>query len=937
MPYFLRSVAEYINKNYKDEFDSLCVVIPNRRGALYLKKHLGALITGASWIPEILSAEDFIEKISEIPTAGELALTFDLFEAYREILGGEAVNFEQFLRWAPQVMQDFNEVDRYLINPETVFENLKDIKEIESWSLGSDELSPMQKKYLEFMQNMGRVYKELKRISLEKNHAWQGLSYRIAHEKLTRGGYRLPYKKILFCGFNAVNLAEEEMISYLVDNNIGVLLWDADNYYLKDGVQEAGLFLRKRKKWLEKFPDFVTDELTTGTKTVDITGVAGKMAQVASAAQTLEKILETGSALERTAVVLCDETLLLPVLSALPKKVESVNVTLEYPAAVTPLYDLYEHIIQMHLNKKKSGKESAFYFKEVLAVLYNPFYTDLWEDNFFLHQVIRKLNRSNAVYIRTGLLKTWFAENFTQTENIFTGIENAQDAVKILCAMNEKIIEKLHAKANRSIELETALAFNKELNALQNALTSHPDVSIRGLRVLLKQVLAPSGIPFYGEPLTGLQVMGVLETRTLDFDHIIMLSVNEGVLPSGKSSTSFIPDDLKRHLEMPLHGEKDAIYAYHFYRLLQRAKNISLIYNTETDTFGKGEKSRFITQLLAEWRKRNSGISITENILSLPVSQGAQNYSLHIEKTEEVLKGLLEKAQSAKGLSPTSLNTYKECQLKFYLRFLANVREPDEVEEDIESSAMGDIIHKTLEKLYRPCMGKNLSQADILQMRKNYAAVAEDIFTEYYNEPVNENGKKALALHVIKKYIGNLLKQELEIIMELEKRKQFLIIKDLEAELLSEITLDNGTKVVISGKIDRIDNVNGVLRIIDYKSSVNKYTDKFDISSLDEVFTDTKYSKALQLLTYAWLAWKNKLVPAGKISPCIIPFRAEEKIYTLRSGRQDLTFSEEFFTGFEQQLIEFIGRIFEGNTGFPPAEDPETCQFCAYKSVCNRG
>ncbi len=936
MPYFLQSVAEHINKNYSDSLDSLCVVIPNRRGALYLKKHLGALITEASWIPEILSAEDFVEKLSEIPAAGELALTFDLFGAYNKVLGAEAVNFEQFLRWAPQVMQDFNEVDRYLINSATVFENLKDIKEIESWSLGGDDLSPMQEKYLKFMQNMGKVYHELKKTVLEKGYAWQGLSYRIAHEKLLTGGYKLPHKKILFCGFNAVNLAEEEILGYLVDKNIAELIWDADNYYLKDRTQEAGLFLRRRKKWLEKFPNFITDELVTGTKTVEITGVAGKMAQVASAAQTIEKILESSLALEKTAVVLCDETLLLPVLSALPKKVQSVNVTLEYPASITPLYDLYEHIIQMQINKKNSGKESAFYFKEVLAILYNPFYADLWEDNFFLQLLIKKLNKSNAVYIRTGLLKTWFAENFTQTENIFTGCENAQSAVKVLCSMNEKIIEKLHLKANRSIELETALAFNKELSALQNALASHEDISLKGLRILLKQVLAPSGIPFYGEPLSGLQIMGVLETRTLDFDNIIMLSVNEGVLPSGKSSASFIPDDLKRYLEMPLHGEKDAIYAYHFYRLLQRAKNISLIYNTETDTFGKGEKSRFITQLIAEWKKRNSKVTITENILSLPVNQSSKVYGIHIEKTEAVLKSLQEKAQSEKGLSPTSLNTFKECALKFYFRFVANVREPDEVEEDVESSALGEIIHETLEKLYKPLEGKNLAQADIMLMRKNHEAVTEEIFTAYYDESVNENGKKALALHVIKKYISNFLNFEREIVSELEKKKEILTVKSLEVELKWEITLSNGTKINLAGKTDRIDDVNGTLRIIDYKSSVHKTRDKFEISSLDEVFTNTKYSKALQLLTYAWLAWKNNLAPANKISPCIIPFRAEKKIYKLISGKTDFTFSEDFFTEFEQRLTNFIEEMFDNKKTFAPTEDLDTCEFCAYKSVCNR-
>ncbi|MGZ3943145.1 MAG: PD-(D/E)XK nuclease family protein, partial [Bacteroidia bacterium] len=785
-------------------------------------------------------------------------------------------------------------------------------------------------------RNMGLVYHELKKNVLQKNYAWQGLSYRIAHEKLLKGGCKLPYKKIIFCGFNAVNLAEEEILSFLIAQNIGELLWDADEYYLKDAVQEAGLFLRKRKKWLEKFPNFVTNELVAGTKAVEITGVAGKMAQVACAAQAIEKFSESGSTLERTAVVLCDETLLLPVLSALPKKVNSVNVTLEYPASATPLYDLYEHIIQMQLNKKPSGKEFAFYFKDVLAVLYNPFFAELWADNFFLQLVIRRLNKSNAVYIRTGLLRSWFAENFAQVESIFTGLENANSAVKHICGMNEKIIDILHTKANRSIELETALVFSKELNSLQTALVSHEEITLKGLRNLLKQVLAPSGIPFYGEPLSGLQIMGVLETRTLDFDNVIMLSVNEGVLPSGKSSASFIPDDLKRHLEMPLHGEKDAIYAYHFYRLLQRAKNISLVYNTETDTFGKGEKSRFITQLISEWRKRNSKVTITENILSLPVNQSAQNYNLHIEKTPEVLKSLAEKAQSERGLSPTSLNTYKECQLKFYLRFVANVREPDEVEEDIESSALGNIIHKTLENLYKPVVGKNLAQEDIFQMQKNYAEEAAKAFAEYYEEAADENGKKALALHVVKKYISNFLSYEKETIQKLATKKQFLTVKNLEVELRSNIVLGNGLSITLAGKSDRIDDVNGMLRIIDYKSSVNKSRDKFDVNSLDEVFTDKKYSKALQLLTYAWLAWKNKMAPAGKISSCIIPFRADEKMYELTAGKAPLTFTDGFFVEFEQKLIEFISQMFNDEIGFPPTEDLEICQFCAYQSICNR-
>lgn len=519
-------------------------------------------------------------------------------------------------------------------------------------------------------------------------------------------------------------------------------------------------------------------------------------------------------------------------------------------------------------------------------------------------------------------------------EDLFTGSDSALEAVKRFCQVNARIIEQLHIKANRSIELETALAFMKELNALQSALESHPAINLRGLRVLLKQVLAQSGIPFYGEPLSGLQIMGVLETRTLDFDNVIMLSVNEGVLPSGKSSNSFIPDDLKRHLQMPLHTEKDAIYSYHFYRILQRAKNISLIYNTETDTFGKGEKSRFITQLLAEWKKKNPQVQVEEKILSLPVTAAGQNFGVVVEKDENVLAKLLEKAQSERGLSPTSFNTYKECTLKFYLRFIANVREPDEVEEDIEASAMGNIIHKVLEELYKPVLNMELSAEEIELMKKQAPAFAQKYFEEYYQEAAEDNGKKALALHVIKKYVSNLLNFEKQNVSS-EKRNK-LVVKHLEKELAAQLALPTGDTINIKGKSDRIDTFNDKLRIVDYKSSVHSTKDKFDVTSLEEVFTNTKHSKALQLLTYAWLAWKEKLAPAEKIEPCIIAFRSEKSLYKLMQGRKELIFTDSYFQEFEERLKLFISDFFSPDKKFIATEDLEICEFCAYKMICNR-
>ncbi len=936
MSYFLELVAQHIHKNYAEQLDSLCVVLPNKRGGLYLKKHLANILNKPAWIPDIISAEDFIEKVSGLPTASELTITFGLYDAYCKVTESNAVSFEQFLRWAPQVMQDFNEIDRYLINHQTVFENLREIKEIESWSLAEEKLSAMQENYLAFMKNLGKVYMLMKEVALRDKQAWQGLSYRVAYENILKDGFKLPYKKVLFCGFNAVNLAEEKIISYLVENNIAEILWDADMYYVKDEAQEAGTFLRRHFKHYIGQTNFVSDELSSTPKIIQITGVAGRMTQITAAMQALNKIIEKDTQLQKTAIVLADETLLLPVLSALPKQIQSVNITLEYPTRITPLFGLYEEIIQAHLNKKPGD---AFYFKDILSILYNPIIATLVSDIAALSKAIKKINQSNIIYLRIELLKTWLGNIYSDVEFLLSPFTSTEGFVSRLCSFNEKLIQKIHDTKNRSLELEIALIFQKQLNTLQQVLSTYPQTSLKALKTLVKQTLAQSGIPFYGEPLSGLQIMGVLETRTLDFDNIIMLSVNENVLPAGKSGASFIPDDLKRFLQMPLYGEKDAIYAYHFYRLLQRAKNVTLIYNTETDTFGKGEKSRFITQLLSELVIKNKQAIIEERILSLPVSQEKEAFQVDIEKTESVLDKLTEKVQSEKGLSPTSLNTYKECKLKFYFRFIANIREPDEVDEDIEASAVGNIIHATLERIYKPFIDKVLSKEIISQLEKTYPQAAEESFTEYYKEPLNENGKKTIALHVIKKYIANLLAQEKEAIAELEKKKESITIKHLEKFLSAEILVRKDNKIIpvnLSGTIDRIDFTPSTFRIIDYKSSVKKEYDSFDIHSLSELFTEKKYGKVLQLLVYAWLVWKNKVAAAEKISPCIIPFRAQERMYNITMNKQPLVLSDGFLKEFEDELANFIEGMFNPTSKFNPTEEIEACQLCAYQSICNR-
>ncbi|MBS1647290.1 MAG: PD-(D/E)XK nuclease family protein [Bacteroidetes bacterium] len=934
MSYFLELVAQQVQQKYAHNLNSICLVLPNKRGGLFLKKQLQQVLSKPSWMPEIISTEEFIEKTSGLFRVPDLHLSFSLYQSYCRALGSEALPFDQFLNWSPQALQDFNEIDRYLVDEKKVFENLRDIKEIESWSLGKESLSAMQEKYLTFMQHLGAIYADMKHDALQKNEGWQGLAYRVAYQKIVQENAELPYSQVLFCGFNAMNFAEEKIIKHLVEKNKATLLWDADTYYTQDLAQEAGLFLRKHFVTFHTQTQFVSSELSKSKKHIEISGVAGRVAQVTAAVQALNKIKETDPQLQKTAVVLADETLLLPLLSALPQDIGPVNITLEYPTRITTLYSLYEETMQMHFNKK--GK--SFYFKDVLAVLYNPSFSELCHKKTRA-TLLQKINEGNFIYLSFSTLKEYLGDAFEAVEPLFSLVDNqdTKELVQNLCLFNDNLIQKLQQVKKDSIELEVALIFRQQLHVLRHLLQQHV-VSLKALRILMKQVLSPMGISFYGEPLSGLQIMGVLETRTLDFNHVIMLSVNENVLPSGKSGDSFIVDDLKRFLNMPLPHEKDAIYAYHFYRLLQRSQSATLIYNTESDTFGKGERSRFITQLLSEFPKKNTQSTIKEQILTFPSETSKEPFAIIIKKTEAVMKSLVDRA-CATGFSPSSLKTYKECSLKFYFYFVANIKESDEVDEDIESSTVGSIAHKVLELLFKPFVKERpLSESDIETMQKKYEQEIETAFAESYKEGAGDNGKRIITLHVIKKYIARQLEREKEVIRQLEQKKKTRSIIAVEEKLKAALTIetdDGPLSAIVNGTIDRIDQSPGSYRVVDYKSSVGG-SDKFDVESIEAVFTEEKYDKALQLMVYAWLVWKNKKAEAKQIQPCIIPFKAEKSEYRLLQNKVDFEFNDDILGDFENLLGGFIKEIFDQNTDFSPTQDEEKCKYCAYKRICNR-
>lgn len=947
MQAFLYQVARYIEQNYKENPDKLCIVLPNKRGALFLKNHLAKVYKKTIWLPTIISAEDLISEFSGLQNLEDVDLICRLYESYKAVYGEQAEPFDSFAKWGNLILQDFNEIDRYLADAVSLYQNLKEIKEIENWSLAQDELSDFQKNYINFMRQLGEMYIHFTNELLKKNEGYQGLCYREAVKKFESSSYPQQFHKIIFCGFNALNAAETKIFSGLCKSGKAEVIWDADKYYLDNPVQEAGLFLRRNfKTFVDKNTNFIGDHFKE-EKNIDVIAVPKQMGQSQTVSTIVNDLLLKSVTPDSIAIVLANEKLLWPVLKMLPESVEYVNITMEYPIKYTSPYNFMDILLKIHTDyEKQQKKQKHIYYQDLLSVLRHPFFKDYSEMLGITKpdSIINRILDKNYAFITDSLLNDLFGDDYEKINHLFKSWITAKDAVNVLGDLLKQVKDhhlKTELNNYKSIELEYLEVLIKNFNRVSDFVTDYKYFeTLKSFKILFNQIVGSCSAAFIGEPLRGLQIMGVLETRTLDFENVIFVSVNEGVLPSGKTVNSFIPNDLKRYFGLPLYNDKDAIYAYHFYRLLQRAKNIFITYDTETDTFGKGEKSRFVSQLQLELAAYNPNIKLTESIGVGSLSQGRVESGISIPKTAESLERIHKKAtvnDEYSGLSPSSLITFKDCNLKFYFRYGAGLKESVELEESAEANTFGSILHESLETLYTPFINRNITSFDVKELKKKISETVENKFLNYFSRSEAFQGKNLLQQSVLKVYVSKLLEFDNNFIKELNKTD--LTIVALEKELGTSLTIDLNSKpetVFIKGKADRIDRVGNSLRIIDYKSSVY-YTDKFEFTGFEELFSDKKFDKMLQLFLYAWLTVKNNLAKPEEIKPCIIPFKKFEKEprYILQN-KIPLQFSRQLLDKFEMHLIQFIKEIFNGDRPFSQTEDEDVCEYCAFKLICNR-
>jgi CRISPR/Cas system-associated exonuclease Cas4 (RecB family) len=949
---FLQRLAEEIAARYCDNPEQLCVVLPNRRTSLYLKKYLARELKRTAWSPQTFSVEDFITKITGLQIIDPAGLLFEFYHVHKDIHGANAQDFEVFADWGEILLKDFDEIDQYLVEPGKIFSFLSEARALSVWNLGESPLTDHEKNYLEFYHSFLDYYNRLRERLTEKNLVYQGLAYRVAAENIQKLTANFRWKKIFIAGLNALSAAEEKIIGHLLHQNLAEIFWDADEYYIKDKGQEAGEFIRQfSAKWPMDPVKWIENDFGLMKKEIRVFGIPGSMGQAIKAGQIVTMLRTKEDAPDKTALVLADEKLLLPVLYSLPVDLGPVNVTMGYPFIYTHLYHLASLLFQMQENAEKFALQrknalKSFYVKDVLKILAHP-YLLLFKPpdqskEISLEKIIESIRQKNRVFLTPEEIRRLSAGNEAELNNLLdnifsvweTPLQALDGVLSILELIRDRMIARGQNYANeRQIDLEYLFNLSKIIKQCRTMMEIYPYIlTLQTLHKILFQLLDASRLPFSGEPLQGLQVMGVLETRAIDFENLVVLSVNEGILPSGRTPNTFIPFDIKIAFGLPTYQQKDAVFAYHFYRMLQRASRIFLLYDTEGDQMKGGEKSRFITQLGYELRKYNPGTFFEEKLLGPNPPASVEDKGITVVKTPVSMGRLKDKAN--KGFSPSSLNLYIRCPLQFYFQEILGLSETETIEETIESKTMGTVIHHVFQQVYQPFTGKFVDAASLLERIKETEKYLEDAFKEEFNEGDLEHGKNHLIFKASLFLINQFIKQEAQDLQLTDNPSTSLRVLSLEHSYTGQVTCRD-IQVNLKGKIDRIDIMNGTTRIIDYKTgSVNAADLK--LKSWDKLTSDPNMAKTFQLLLYALLFYRNQENPDLKVETGNITLRKISEGFIKVRLPEEQEIGAESMKIFEEMLIVLLEKILDPEIPFNQTEDAENCTYCPFTAICTR-
>lgn len=958
---FLYQIASLFYTTYKAQISRFVFVFPNRRTGLFFQKYLSEVSPKPLFSPTILTINDLFVQLSGKQTADRISMLFKLYKIYL-YHSGSTETFDEFLYWGEMLLNDFDDVDKYMADARMLFTNVTDLREIENdFSFLSPEQiaairtfwssfypkgdSPNQTEFLAVWKTLYTLYNEFRETLAAENKGYEGMIFREVVEQLEQNTCRdLPYEKIVFVGLNALSVAEERFLIQLQKRGIADFYWDYASPKVKDRNNKASYFVERN---LRQFPSQLVleqdSEVTSETK-IDVIGIPSGIGQAKHVYNILNDLckeddMDAEGAL-RTAVILPDEHLLIPVLNAIPEQIKRINVTMGYPLAGTPIASLMEFILALQKNVRYVNRQPTFYFRDVLPILNHRYVTVT--SPVIIAQLVKDIVENNKIHIaytelnKTPLLSILFTPITTVESFSDYLIQVLQVLNKMMTNKTEEEEEEETTQRTNDIEQEFIFHYFATVNRMKEVIQeANIEMKIETYFRLLKRMTETITIPFKGEPLSGLQIMGVLETRALDFDRIIILSMNEGIFPLKKAANSFIPYNLRRGFGLPTYEHQDSVWAYHFYRLIYRANHISLLYDTRNNGLQTGEVSRFVHQLRYHYEEPIQNKLIVYNVAS------SKTPALQINKTEAVMAQLATYQQGGKRMiSASAINTYLDCPLKFYFSVLEGLQEEKEVSETIESDVFGSILHKVMEVLYKPLCGK-LVTADLLKIIRQdkitLSATINQAFAEVFfkTDTVRPlTGQNYLIGEMIRKYVEKIIERD-------SKLTPFYYLES-ERKIKKTITLTDKREIQLKGIIDRVDKVGNTIRIIDYKSGSG--TTLF--STIENLFNkeEKERSKAvMQVFLYAWMygvtSTENTLQPGIYYMRSLFSHTFNPGIFqrTEKRGKNEqvLDFAD-YYTEFEAGLRNCLDEIFGKETPFVQTKNTKNCSYCPFKTICGR-
>ena len=965
MTYFLENIAESLYKEFGNTLNRHCLVFPNRRAGLYFLKYLAARIDKPIWAPSILTINDLFRSYSSLQTAGNEILLFELYKVYRNLKKPHE-SFDDFYYWGDMLLNDFDDVDKYLVDSSLLFRNVLDIKNIDLqfggltefqieiirrfWiNFNPDKPTKEKSEFIGIWSVLFDLYSDFRSTLKKQNLAYEGMIFReLAESAENIFSSDERWQMVHFIGFNALNECEKVLMTRFKKEGKARFYWDYDNSYIEEGkLNSAGFFLRDNLKLFgndmpsEWSFDTMLSKVAPAVKR-RVIDTSSDVAQVKLVSQLLEGITDiTEANAHHTAVVLADENLLMPILTSLPENMGDINITMGHPLKQTLVYTLIRHLMDLQKNATSPEGTVRFSYKDVISILKHSLLSGLLSesDNELIQEIIKtNLTRvPSDRFSKSETLSQVFKKPSTPAE--LSGY--LKDIFSLIALKDEKTGDKTGKNTVQgNIRNEFIYRVVLSINRLETIVNSHDVIFTTDTYInILDRMLRMQSVPFSGEPLTGIQIMGILETRALDFKNLIILSVNEGILPAVASGSSFIPFSLREAFGLPSVNHQESIYAYHFYRLLQRAENVTFIYNSNSEGLRSGEMSRFLIQMKYEDVLKPDFLDLNFEIKT-HLTPGER-----IERSEEHskrLKSLFLDRNSKKTLSPSAINTWLNCRTKFLYRYIYRLIEPEIIATDIDPAMLGNILHEIMKNLYQPFVGKVLTAGILEGMIKDRQflsiTIAQGVNEKYKSGRDDSiSGSELIVRDVLMTYLYRILNADKNLapvgILNLEDTFDFPFSFSSRG---SEI------EIITGGKVDRIDNVSGVSRIVDYKTG----TVSESVSSISDLFTDDRKKDAdgwLQTLLYceAYLSAN----PCNVVRPSVYKIRKlnssllSDKL-KLKTGSRSETEIEDYGTvreEFLRGLKGLISTMFAEDEPFIKTADARgKCSYCPYKTLCMR-